>query len=391
MNRRSHLWGALAVILLTLAPGAARADSVALLPLGGRAESDRLESIASTMTEILREQGHRIANARVAEVEHPPSRAALEEVATGANATYVVVGEVEPLRAQYRLHIHVYYRGSGRLEDLVVTVLESEERARLSDILSSMVRSEGLGEDALRLTGTEPEGDPDPPDTETEEERRQREAEEAARREAEERERREAEERERQEAEERERQEAEAQRTAAEAWNARVQYGADAPWLLQLGAGGGYAFNLGQLPAASLQGGGGLFMAGARVGRTFEGIDGFEVRAGIDFWSGAFTALGIHVGVAWLGSFFVEPIFIGPRRRRRRHLRAHRQPRSRILGPRQRPLRLAPHRSPLLRSLDPRARRRHPRLGRGDPRRLRPRRLPLLDHSAPRRPNHWNC
>ena len=34
----------------------------------------------------------------------------------------------------------------------------------------------------------------------------------------------------------------------------------------------------------------------------------FDLR---DFHTGAFTALGIHAGAAWLGSFFTDPIFIG--------------------------------------------------------------------------------
>ena len=59
------------------------------------------------------------------------------------------------------------------------------------------------------------------------------------------------------------------------------------------------------------QGGGGLFDLGLRLGRTFEGLDGFELRGGLDFATGAFAAIGLHVGAAWLGSFLVEPLFIG--------------------------------------------------------------------------------
>jgi hypothetical protein len=203
----------------------------------------------------------------------------------------------------------------GRLEELVATVLSAEERARVSDILSSMVRREGLGEDALRLTGEE---DPDAATRRDAEERArleaeaaaQREAEEAARLEAEAQARREAEEAARQEAEEQARREEAERRRLEEAWNGRVQYGADAPWMAQLVVGGRYAAILGQLPAGA-QGGGGLFDLGLRIGRTFEGLDGLELRGGLDFATGAFTALGLHVGVAWLGSFFTEPVFIG--------------------------------------------------------------------------------
>jgi hypothetical protein len=293
----------------------ARADAVALLPARGRATPERLEEIEQLVSEVLREQGHRPAPPSQARIAETPSSAEMEQVAAASNAVYVVSLEVEPLRAQYRLHVLVYYRPAGRLEELVATVLSAEERARVSDILSSMVRREGLGEDALRLTGEE---DPDAATRRDAEERArleaeaaaQREAEEAARLEAEAQARREAEEAARQEAEEQARREEAERRRLEEAWNGRVQYGADAPWMAQLVVGGRYAAILGQLPAGA-QGGGGLFDLGLRIGRTFEGLDGLELRGGLDFATGAFTALGLHVGVAWLGSFFTEPVFIG--------------------------------------------------------------------------------
>jgi len=314
VNSRSRLLAAL-LFTLVLAPSVASADAVALLALGGRADQERLEATEQVMAELLREQGHRLAAPSAASVDHPPTSAQLEQVAEDSRAIYVITAEVEPMRGQYRLSIHVYYRPAGRLEELVVTVLEDEERARLADVLRSMVRREGLGEDALRLTE---EIDPEDRAQREAEEQARREAEEQARREAEEqarleeeeRARREAEEQARREAEEQARREAEAEREAAEAWDARVPYGADAPWMIQLQVGGRYAATLGSLPAGA-QGGGGLFDAGLRLGRSFEGVDGFELRGGLDFATGTYTALGIHVGASWLGSFFVEPVFIG--------------------------------------------------------------------------------
>ena len=295
-------------------PSSARADAVALLPVSGRATPERLEEVEQLVSDLLREQGHRPAPPSQARVGEAPSSAQMEQIAASSNAIYVVALEVEPLRAQYRLHVLVYYRPAGRVEELVATVLTAEERARLSDILSSMVRREGLGEDALRLTGEE---DPDLAARREAEERArleaeaaaQREAEEAARLEAEAQARREAEEAAREEAEAQARREEEERLHQREAWDGRVQYGADGPWMAQLVLGGRYAALLGPLPTG--QGGGGLFDAGLRVGRTFEGLDGFELRGGLDFTTGAFTGLGLHVGAAWLGSFFVEPIFIG--------------------------------------------------------------------------------
>ena len=321
VNRGSRLLALIGVLFTAIAvPSAASADAIALLPLTGRAEAERLQRVEQLAAEILREQGHRIVPPGSTRIQGAPSSAQMEAVAAETSATYVVTAEVEPLRAQYRLHVYVYYRPAGRTEDLVATVLEAEERARLSDILSAMVRRQGLGEDALRLTG-EPE-DPDAAAAAErarleEEARRAREEEEAARREEEEAARREAEEAMRREAEEQARREEEARRAARTAWDARVPYGADAPWMVQLVVGGRYAVPLGALPVMPPPGapqprqGGGLFDLGVRIGRSFEGVDGFELRGGLDFHTGAFTALGVHVGAAWLGSFFVEPVFIG--------------------------------------------------------------------------------
>ncbi len=309
VNARSRFAAFTIALLVWAVPVLAEADRVVLYPLGGDAEQARLDDIEERVATILRDQGHTIVPPPSA--SRPSTSAEMESVASAANASYVVVAQVDPLRGQYRFEIHVYYLPAGRLEDLVATVLESEEQARLSDILSSMVRREGLGEDALRLTGEETTP---PPPGETDEERQRREAEEAARREAEEQARREAEEAARREAEEQARREAdEAARRAEQAqraWNERPLYGADGHWMLQLGGSGSYAIALGELPAMH-QAGGGLFDVSFRVGRTFDGLEGFELRGGLDYTTGVFSALGIHVGAAWLGSFFVEPFYIG--------------------------------------------------------------------------------
>lgn len=321
VNSCSRLLGAIGLVFTAFVPSAATADTVALSPFEGRADAERLEQIEQLAAEILREQGHRVVPPGAAEIDGTPTGAQMEAMAAGSDATYVVAAEVEPLRAQYRLHVHVYYRPAGRTEDLVATVLEAEERARISDILGAMVRRQGLGEDALRLTG-EP-ADPSEVDAadaaeqarREEEERRRREEEEARQRAEDERLREEAAEAARQEAEEQARRDEAAQAEAQSAWDARLQYGADAPWMAQIVLGGRYASLLGGLPVMPVDGtpraGGGLFDVGLRVGRTFDGLDGFELRGGVDFRTGAFTAVGLHVGAAWLGSFFVEPVYIG--------------------------------------------------------------------------------
>lgn len=307
VNLRSRFLAWTIAVVALIAPSVALADRVVLYPVDGRADQERLEQIEERITTLLEEQGHTLIAPSVA--ERPRGSAAYEAAASGANAQFVIVAEVDPLRAQYRLHLEVYYRPAGRTEELVATVLEAEERERLSDILSSMVRREGLGEDAIRLTGEEgPEPDPDPePQGETEEERLRREAEEAARREEEERARREAEERAARERQEASQREADSQR----AWNARARYETDGHWMLQVGGGGRYGFLIGAPPNPMGESGVGLFDVTLRVGRTFDGVEGFELRGGIDFAGGGLYGLGIHVGAAWLGSFFVEPVYIG--------------------------------------------------------------------------------
>ncbi len=327
MNVRSRLLPFTVLAVLSALPTLAYADRVVLYPVTGRADEARLTELEETLASLLREQGHTLVPPPVA--DRPSNSTEMEATASAVNATYVITAELEPLRGQYRLHAHVYNRPNGRLEDLVVTVLLAEERARLSDILSSMVRREGLGEDALRLTGVEVPDTPPTPPGESEEDRRRREAEEQARREAEERARAEAQAAARAEAQERALREAEAraerEANAARAWSERLQYGADGHWMIQLLVGGGYATRLGTLPGA-VQSDGGLLDLGVRVGRTFDGLDGFELRGGFDIVTGSFagpvigdgtapsvgfTALALRAGAAWLGSFFAEPIYIG--------------------------------------------------------------------------------
>lgn len=323
VNARSRSLAFTLLILVWALPSVAQADRVVLYSVGGRADQARLDEIHATLSAILREQGHTVLPPPSA--ERPTTSSAMQ--AAAGDAAYVVVADMDPLRAQYRLHIRVFYAPNARLEDLVVTVLEAEERERLSDVVSSMVRREGLGDDALRLTGMAPS---EPAAAgETDEERRARE--EAARREQEEADRlaREAAEAVRIEEEERARREAEEaairEADAQRAWNERLQYGADGPWMVQARVGGAYALRLSGIGNAE-RNDGGLLDVGVRIGRTFEGLDGFEVRGGVDFITGEFagvvrsdgsapavglTGLALHVGAAWLGSFFTAPIYLG--------------------------------------------------------------------------------
>lgn len=317
---------------LTLFPSLAHADRVVLYPLSGRAEETRRDELEELLAETLRALDHSVlappGGLRPGQ-ELPTTSAELNGVATAAGADYVVLAEMEPLPGQYRLHLRVGYQPTARVEELVVTVLDAEEDERIRDVLAAMIRESGLGEDAIRLTGVDPE--------ETEEERTAREererlaAEEAARAAAEQQAAADAEaqqaqeeaeaeaERERAEAEaeaERERQAQEAEEQAA--WEARKLYGADGPWAILGGVSGGYALGFSSRTVVNAMGmpetrdtGGGLAMIQGRFARMIPDVDGLEVRAGVDVILGLTSGMDVVVGASWQATPFLEPIHIG--------------------------------------------------------------------------------
>lgn len=312
----------IALVAIAGSPSAARADRVVLYPLSGRADADRLEEIEDRMAQVIRDLGHDVLAppGGVGDRSRPQGSAQMQGVAVAAGADYVLLAEVEPLRGQYRLHLVAGYAPSARVEELVVTVMDADESARLRDVLGAMLRPEGLGDDAVRLTG----GSLDPAAEEAA--RRQREADERARREAEEAERRRADEEEARRAEEeRRRAEEEAARAeeerlarARDAWANRPVYGSDGEWLVMVGAEGAYAVGLAPrtvpLPGggtAQRDTGGGLGLIQARVGHAFAGTDGLELRAGVDVVLGTIGGMNVLVGASWQFSPFLEPIHLG--------------------------------------------------------------------------------
>ena len=309
-----------ALVLLSL-PSLARADRVVLYPVGGSAPDHRIEEIEERLGSVIRALGHEVlaAPGGLSGGERPSTAAQMSGVATAAGATYVVAADVTPMRGQYQLHIMVGYTIAERMEELVVVVVEAEEEARLRDVLAAMLRPQGLGDDAMRLTGVE---DPDAA--------AQREAEEAARREEEERQRAEAEaaraaeeEAARRAEEERAAEEArraEEERAAHErdAWERRPQYASDGLWAIIAGVEGGYAVGLSPRTVMvgteqrTIGGGGGIGLVQLRVGRAIEGTNGLELRAGADIVFGALNGgLDVVVGATYQFSPFVEPIYIG--------------------------------------------------------------------------------
>lgn len=320
------------IAAITSLPSLAHADRVVLYPLSGNAEETRMDEVEDLLAEMVRDLGHEVLAApgglRRGD-ELPSTSAELNGVATAAGADYVVLADIEPLRAQYRLHLRVGYQATARVEEIVVTVLEAEERARVREVLGAMLRESGLGEDAVRLTGIEPDETPEARIAREERERLAAEAEARAAEEARTAEEAEAqraeaarlaeEERARQASEaqaETERQEAAAREQAA--WESRKLYGADGPWAIFGGVEGGYGVGFSTRTVRNAAGmqetrdtGGGLAMIQGRFARMIPDVDGLEVRAGIDIILGLTSGMDVVVGASWQWTPFTEPLHFG--------------------------------------------------------------------------------
>ncbi len=310
-------------------PGVARADRVILYTVEGPADEDALDEVEDALAASLVRIGHqRVPAPGGIRAGRPTTSAQMEGAATSAGARYVVLADIAPMPGQYRLHLVVGHE--GRVEELLVNVLRAVETTRLDDVLRSMLRPEGLGADALRLSGVE-----------SDEDRARREAEEAARREAEEAARRaeedqrtaeeraraeeearraqEAEEAARREAEEAATREAEERRQREqEAWNSRAVLGSDGPWVVMAGVLGGALVPLGTSgpqPAMGTvrppTGVIGVGMVQARVGHALAGTGGLELRGGIDLMFGGTSGLGILVGASYQVTPIAAPFHVG--------------------------------------------------------------------------------
>lgn len=320
----------LALLVLVVAlPSVAQADRVVLYPVAGDADQDALDEIEDALEAAIGRVGHqRAPTPGGITAARPTTSAQMEGIGLSAQARYVVVANIEPLPGQYRLHLVVGH--DGRVEELLVNVMRAEEAARLDDVLRSMLRPEGLGDDALRLSGIE-----------TDEERARREAAEAERRAAEEAAQRDAQAQRDAEAqrladeEARRRAEEEAQREAgaaeearraeeerraseATAWERRPQLGSDGATVIMIGAlGGGLApvGTSGPQPSSGdvrpPTGVIGVGMIQARVGHALAGTGGLELRGGFDILLGGTSGLGILVGASYQLTPFTAPIHIG--------------------------------------------------------------------------------
>lgn len=314
---------------LVAMPSQAHAERVVLYPVTGDADQDALDALEDALEASIRRVGHtRAPTPGGVTAQRPSTSAQMEGVALSATSRYVVLPRMEPMPGQYRLHLVVGH--DGRVEELLVNVLRNDEAARLDDVLRSMLRPDGLGEDALRLSGVE-----------SDDERVAREAAERARREAEETARREEEarraaaaasaadeeararaaEEERAAREARESAEREAQERQAredQAWERRPQLGSDGATVVMVGVLGGGLAPIGtsgpqptggevRPPTGVI----GVGMVQARVGHALEGTGGLELRGGVDVMFGGTTGLGVLVGASYQLTPFAAPIHLG--------------------------------------------------------------------------------
>jgi hypothetical protein len=298
-------------------PELARADRVVVYALTGSVSEERHEHIEEAVLAAVRALGHTVV--QPSEATAPTTAGEMDGIALSRSAAYVLIPRIDgTMPGQYRLHLTVGH--DGRVEDLVINVTDADEEARLRDVLGAMLRPQGLGDDALRLSGAE-----------TDEERARREAEEAARA-AEEAARLAADEEARRAEEERLAAEAEAARLAAEEeerrraeeeaaaaraaeeerWNARPTYGSDGAWMFFGGvAGGGFAGFGTPRPGSMMQRDsvGGLATIQVRMARLL--VEGLEIRGGVDLMLGSISAMDVQVGAAYVFSPFAEPIYLG--------------------------------------------------------------------------------
>jgi hypothetical protein len=289
----------LAAVLLVAWSATAHADRVVLLPPYGDADQERLDDLEEVLAAAILASGHTALTERAAADNASPPETANEmrAIAEMQSAQYLVVARVSFMHDSYRIAFRVGYAPQGRVEELEALVYDANQADRLREILIAMLRPEGVGEDAARLTE-----DPPAPGTtgNAEEEARRRAEEEARRREEEERARREFQERE----EARRRAEEEAEERE---WDEREQYGVEKQWMLS----GGFDFRP-IIAYDNARDGGVLWGFSIRGGRSFAEVPGFEIRAALDLVLGASNGFAVAGGAAYLFSPFTDvPLHFG--------------------------------------------------------------------------------
>ena len=298
-------------LLAALGSSPVKADRVVVVPVSGEAPTETLETIEDHIADSIRALSHEaLTEARAVDVDHaavPETANEMRAIAELQNAAWAVIAVVRSnSEPAYWLTVRVAYAAESRVEELEVEVRRSREADRLREVLQAMLRPEGLSDDGLALAGEDIAGrESDQNASSAADAEAQRQAEEEARRQAEEEAQRQAEE------EERAAQEAataeERARLEQEAFENRDRY-AVADGLNMIHAGVGFR----PLVLTGAQGTGGILgTVEFRYGRGFEGLPGFELRAGADIVFGAAGAFSIFGGAAYLFSPFTTPLHIG--------------------------------------------------------------------------------
>jgi len=317
----SCLFTLLCALQLASPHSVAHADQIVLLPPEGNADDDRRADVEDTIAATLRALGHTVIAGdtiqRGGVVGTPHTSDEMVAVAQANGAAWVLTSEIHPLNGQYRLLLRAGYAPIRRVEELDILVVVADETVRLRDILASMVRPAGLGEDALRLTGGEDAAAAEERERLLREQRERDAGEQAARdaaaREAERQRQAEEEARARAEFERREAERAQQRRDARAAeFERRERYAASAenPWLAQLGFSGAGLMVYPDPPGPNV-GGGLLGALEVRVGYGISSVRGLEVRGGLDVVFGATNAVNLLVGAVYLTSPFAFPLHLG--------------------------------------------------------------------------------
>ena len=280
-------------------PSQARADRVVLIrpttPDEGFEIESRLDDLEDVLAQAIQANGHAaLTEQGNVDPNAPPPTTAnqLKAVADLQNALFVVTAELHSRTAStYRVRVRVGYAPESRLEEIDVLVPDNAELPRLIDVLGSMLRPEGLGDDAVRLA-QEPEIPSENQEPPTEPETTSETEDDVAAREA-------------AAAEEARRLQDEA--NAEEAWQGRERYAQPGSWMVSAGV------DIRPLVAfPSDRSGGVLGSLSLRGGRSFSGLDGFEVRAVLDLTIGAQSGFAIGPGAVYMWSpFSGVPIHLG--------------------------------------------------------------------------------
>ena len=145
----------LAFSVVSLIASAGAADRVVLVRPTG-ADETRLDDLEDILAQAIQAAGHSAVTERAGvDPNAPPPTTGNEmrAVADLQNAAYVVATELhDPTASTYHLRVRVGYAPESRLEAIDVAVPVTAELPRLIDVLRSMLRPEGLGDEALRLT-----------------------------------------------------------------------------------------------------------------------------------------------------------------------------------------------------------------------------------------------